>query len=135
MDAPFRVEGEPARVDLARQWAVAPEETVRLEEFDVVVPAERPAAVRNAGEQPHELRVARLAEGVTVAAVRASVGDAEAGGLLTWSGGVAAIAPGMVALVDLPRAPGRYVLLCTVTDPATGQSHAALGMVAAFDLP
>lgn len=86
--------------------------------------------VENAGSQPHELVLFRLAEGRTPA------------DLLAWAsrlvgpppgeptGGATEIAPGGVNYVAVNLEPGDYALVCFVSDAADHQSHAKHGMVA-----
>ena len=88
--------------------------------------------VTNNGPQPHEATIVELAEGV------------EAGDLIpmftstepptgpppfTSAGGVAGVANGQTVTMDVDLEPGNYAYLCFVPDPASGQPHAALGMV------
>ena len=42
------------------------------------------------------------------------------------------LSPGETAWTEVDLAPGTYVALCFVFDPATGMPHAAMGMVAVF---
>ena len=90
--------------------------------------------VTNKGEHPHEVWVARLGEGKTVADLFAALApDAPAD---AWQfnglGGITEIEPGAHAYLDLDLEPGRYALLCFVFDQEQAAAHAALGMVQEF---
>jgi hypothetical protein len=47
-------------------------------------------------------------------------------------GGMQALATGMRGWAVLDLAPGNYLAICAVPDPASGQPHLALGMIASF---
>jgi hypothetical protein len=47
-------------------------------------------------------------------------------------GGMGQLSPGLTAWTELDLAPGTYVAVCFVFDPATGMPHAVLGMVDVF---
>jgi hypothetical protein len=64
------------------------------------------------------------------AAIAAPPGSAPAGPPpYVFHGGVAAIAPGTDQVFQPDLEPGDYLLVCFITDPATGKPHFALGMV------
>jgi hypothetical protein len=103
-------------------------------EFSFELPATLPAGevalhVVNAGSQPHELILVRL-NGVSAEQYREAVA--------TPSGtpppstplkSVAALLPGASSGVSVTLPPGEYALVCFLNDPATGRTHASLGMV------
>ncbi|HET7092488.1 MAG TPA: hypothetical protein VFI22_03395 [Thermomicrobiales bacterium] len=99
--------------------------------------------VVNNGKQPHMLVLGKVPDGTTLAQVLASMSLPEnatpAPGMLQESdfqpaGGVLLQSSGTTVWPALDLAPGRYVALCFVTDPATGQPHVALGMISLFDV-
>ena len=96
--------------------------------------------VENAGAEPHDVVLLKLAPGRTIDDVgawlnpeRARRTDAAAeppslADIGTAAGGIAAIAPGMHAYFESDLTPGEYVLLCMVT-AADGRSHIEHGMI------
>jgi hypothetical protein len=131
--------------------AARPEATmlVRLMDFsfalDSAVPAGRHTVrVENAGVEPHDLVLMKLAPGTTVADLMSVMnperarrpGQAEAlppspESLPRGAGGIAAIAPGMESFFETNLTPGDYVMLCMATAP-DGRSHIEHGMVKQF---
>ena len=97
--------------------------------------------VENAGVEPHDLVVMKLAPGRTADDVRTWLNPertrraGQAGepapsleSLGTGAGGIAAIAPGMESFFDTDLSPGEYVLVCMATAP-DGRSHIEHGMI------
>jgi hypothetical protein len=97
--------------------------------------------VENAGVEPHDLVLMKLAPGVTAEDMLTAMNperarrDAPADGpppsfesLGTGAGGIAAIAPAMESYFEADFTPGEYVLLCMATAP-DGRSHIEHGMV------
>ena len=85
----------------------------------------------NRGEQGHEARVFAISQFADVDELLESEIDegeitVHAEGLSLGPGG-----EGSVAFVA-PLLPGRYLMLCFVTDEETGEEHAQLGMVEEF---
>lgn len=119
---------------------------VRLLDFsfavDTPIPSGRRALrVENAGEEPHDLVLLKLAPGRTIADVqtwlnperaRRAEGASDSAPSLeslgTGLGGIAAIAPGMQSYFEADFTPGEYVLLCMATAP-DGRSHIEHGMI------
>lgn len=113
--------------------------------LDSSVPAGRHTIrVENAGVEPHDLVMIRLAPGATVEDLvnalnpeRARRADQAAPppppmeSLGTGAGGIAAIAPGMESFFEANLTPGDYVLVCMATAP-DGRSHIEHGMVKQF---
>jgi hypothetical protein len=109
---------------------------------DSLVPAGRHTIlVENAGLEPHDLVMMKLAPGKTVAELLAAMNPERARrtdqageppppleSLGTGVGGIAAIAPGMESFFEANLSPGEYVLLCMATAP-DGRSHIEHGMV------
>ncbi len=114
---------------------------VTLKDFGFDAPATIDAgtttiAVINAGPQPHEMGVVKLAEGVTPEQVQAIFsappgGEAPAGPPpFTDAGGFQAIGPGGEGWATVEfEAGATYALVCFVPDAATGAPHVALGML------
>jgi hypothetical protein len=92
--------------------------------------------VVNAGAQPHEMLLGKLAPGVGLQEVLAFEGDPiEAGLLLELAGGLSTIEAGATAWTTLSLTPGTYGMVCFIPDPASGQPHTALGMATGFTVP
>ena len=96
--------------------------------------------VKNAGVEPHDLVMMKLAPGKTLADIVTGLNPerarraGQAGdppppleSLGTGAGGIAAIAPGMESFFDTILSPGEYVLICMATAP-DGRSHIEHGM-------
>ena len=133
---------------VAADRAAGPEATlvVRLMDFsfalDSLVPAGRHTIrVENAGVEPHDLVMLKLAPGTTVADIVTALNPERARragqsgeppppleSLGTGAGGIAAIAPGMESFFEADLSPGEYVLVCMATAP-DGRSHIEHGMV------
>ncbi|HEU5040650.1 MAG TPA: hypothetical protein VFT84_07515 [Gemmatimonadales bacterium] len=100
--------------------------------FELSAPlAAGPTTVRieNAGAQPHEVAIVRLADG------KEPMDFAEWGEKMvgtppgTLAGGTSAIMPGAHAFVNLNLRPGEYGLICFVPDMKDGKGHYRHGMV------
>lgn len=110
---------------------------VALKDFEfagptTLTPGEHVVTVTNDGPQPHEATLVKLNEGVTVEQVAQAFTSTEPpSGPPPWTsaGGIAGIAPGTTASMDLDVEAGEYAFICFVPDPASGAPHAALGMV------
>ncbi len=88
----------------------------------------------NSGQQPHEMILVKLNEGATVQEVAAAFapgGDGQPPALPM--GGVAELAAGESQSFPVDLTPGRYGLLCFLTDQASGKAHVELGMMAEFE--
>jgi hypothetical protein len=97
--------------------------------------------VENAGAEPHDLVLLKLAPARTIEDVetllnpeRARRAEAASDSALsfeslgTGAGGIAAIAPGMQSFFEADLAPGEYALVCMATAP-DGRSHIEHGMI------
>lgn len=128
-----------------RAAAPASSMTIRLLDFSfaldsVVTPGRHTVRVENAGVEPHDLVLLRLAPGRTIEDVRtwlnperARRADADEPPpafeeLGTLAGGIAAIGPGRESFFDADFTSGEYVLLCMATAP-DGRSHIEHGMI------
>jgi outer membrane protein assembly factor BamE (lipoprotein component of BamABCDE complex) len=113
--------------------------TVKEEDFAFGMPSEVAAGPHvfeavNGGGQPHEAVLVMLNEGATakdVAAAFAPGGSGQPPALPL--GGSAPHMVGASGTFPVDLQPGRYALLCFLTDPATGKAHTELGMMAEFD--
>jgi hypothetical protein len=126
--------------------APAADLVVRLVDFGFTFEPELQAGrhtvrVENAGVEPHDLVLMKLAPGVTAEDVQGAMNperarrDAPAGepppsfeSLGVGAGGIAAIAPAMASFFEADFTPGEYVLLCMATAP-DGRSHIEHGMI------
>ncbi|HYJ78332.1 MAG TPA: hypothetical protein VEW03_01920 [Longimicrobiaceae bacterium] len=111
--------------------------------FDAPLTAGRHTVrVHNAGREPHDLMLFKLAPGKSVEDLRTALNperarrdDPESQGappplesLVSGFGGIAVIAPGMEMFFQADLTPGEYVLACMTTAP-DGQSHIEHGMI------
>ena len=110
---------------------------VTLQDFAFVglttlTPGEHTVTVTNDGPQPHEATLVKLNEGTTVEQVTQAFTSTEApSGPPPWTsaGGIAGVAAGTTAAMDISVEAGEYAFICFIPDPASGRPHAALGMV------
>lgn len=124
--------------------APAADAEIRLVDFSFTATSplkagRRTVHVQNAGAEPHDLTLMKLAPGIKIEDVqgwlnpeRARRDDTKAPPPLETIGrpvgGVAAISPGMSAYFDADLTPGDYVAFCMVTAP-DGRSHIEHGMI------
>ena len=88
--------------------------------------------VRNIGTQPHELELARLHAGKTMADLAAWAQKMDSPPPADFIGGVSPIAPGDVNALSLSLPPGHYAMLCFLPDAKDHAPHIAHGMVHEF---
>jgi hypothetical protein len=89
--------------------------------------------VRNASaEDAHEAAIVRPDPGRDAGDVLAFLRRRAGPPPFRFAGGAAGLEPGGVSYLGLELDPGRYVLLCFVTDPATGRFHFDEGMIQPF---
>ena len=111
---------------------------VRMSDFTFSMPTSVPAGVStwrvvNDGPQPHEMLLMRVNEGVSYDEfLQALIEGGEAAAPGVPIGGAQGLSLGGASYLTLDLEPGTYVALCLIPDPATGQPHLALGMVAPF---
>jgi hypothetical protein len=133
MLAPFEVvAGEASSVQ-----APQADGEVTLLDFSFTLPQEIRAGeqtwkITDKGTQPHELALVKLAEGKTMADVQQWMHQPAGAPPFNFAGGMQAIDAGETAYLHLNLTPGSYVAVCYLPDPASGQEHAALGMVMPF---
>ena len=119
---------------------------IRLMDFSFTVDSQLTAGrhmirVENAGPEPHDLVMLKLAPGETLEQVRSFLNPerarrpGEAGqplpplkSLELLAGGIAVIAPGMHVFFQTDLTPGEYVLVCMTTAP-DGRAHIEHGMI------
>lgn len=142
---PFVVQAAD-RVVADRRAAPGATLVVRLMDYSFALDAPPRAGrhtirVENAGVEPHDLALMKLAPGKTVEDVvtwlnperarRANLAAEPAPSLASLgmlAGGIAAIAPGMESFFEANFSPGEYVLFCMATAP-DGRSHIEHGMI------
>ena len=103
--------------------------------------------VENAGVEPHDLVLMKLAPGKTIEEVRTWLNPERArragragnpapslASLGTLAGGIAVIGPGMESFFEADVTPGEYVLICMTTAP-DGRSHIEHGMIRQIRVP
>lgn len=88
--------------------------------------------IENVGKQSHELLVVRLAPGKSMSDVERWTGVGPAP-MEMWTG-LASIAPGGVAWLDLDISPGRYAIFCFAPDVRDAKPHAEHGFLQVIDI-
>jgi hypothetical protein len=92
----------------------------------------------NDGDQPHQAQLGKFLPGKGVADFTALLTDPNPGAVLSvfesFTGGPNVVAPGDSQTTKQDLDPGDYLVLCFVTDPATGMPHFAMGMYAGFSV-
>ncbi len=132
MIAPLEVTGTAVTADVP-----AGDASVKLQDFafvglDKLTAGKHTVTVTNAGPQPHEATIVKLADGVTAAdlpAMFTSTAAPSGPPPFTTAGGVAGVAVGSTITMDVDLPPGNYAFVCFVPDAKTGAPHAALGMI------
>lgn len=98
---------------------------------DSIAPGVTSIRLVNQGTQNHHMILGQLAEGKTVQDLITftQANPAKAPDFVTWHGAAGGIAPQDTNAVIADLAPGRYVAICYLPDPADGQMHATKGMI------
>jgi len=117
--------------------APAADGQVTLRDFSYVLPSTiktGPLLLKatNQGTQPHEMTLFKLAPGRTQQDLLAYLQKPAGPPPFADAGGIAALAPGTSGWFKVDLAPGNYVAMCFVPDPATGKPHFAIGMISSF---
>ncbi len=86
--------------------------------------------IENIAEQSHEMVIAQLAPGKTVAELAAWVENQNGPPPGKPMGGISGMAKGGVVLLPVDLPPGEYGLLCFIPDAKDGKPHIAHGMLA-----
>jgi hypothetical protein len=120
--------------DVATQPELPADLTVSMADFQYTMPAEVGAGpqtwkVVNDGPQPHELVLHKLAPGKTAEDAIAFFHTRQGQPPFTNAGGMQGLPQGGEGWVHLDLAPGIYVAICYIPDPASGARHMDLGMV------
>ena len=90
--------------------------------------------VRNDGVQPHEIELARLLPGKTMADLAAWARKMDSPPPAEFIGGVSPISPGGTNELELRLPPGHYAMLCFLPDAKDHAPHIAHGMVKEFTI-
>jgi uncharacterized cupredoxin-like copper-binding protein len=90
--------------------------------------------VRNDGAQPHEIELARLRPGKSMADLAQWAKKMDSPPPAEFLGGVSPIAPGGTNELALSLPPGDYVMLCFLPDAKDHAPHIAHGMVRGFTI-
>jgi hypothetical protein len=121
------------------QQASAPEVsgTMLLRDFSFDLPDTVPAGtvsyrVVNAGPQPHELNLLKLAPGASASEVLAWQPDQGTPPPFEAVGGMNGLSQGVDDYLTLDLQPGEYVAICNIPDPGSGVAHSRLGMIRLF---
>lgn len=112
-------------------------QTVKLSEFKIDMPSSLKAGtttfkIDNVGVEGHMALILHLAPGKTLQdAVNFVESDGPPSGPppVDWAGGVDSLSPQQAGYTTIDLQPGKYAVICPMTDPSTGKSHAMLGMV------
>jgi uncharacterized cupredoxin-like copper-binding protein len=124
---------------------------VLMADFSFDLPSSLPAGtnrlkVTNTGNELHEMAVGRVVDGASIDSVIARFQDPTQPKslidvVLTFpnpnvdaANGVSTLSPGLSATVEATFTPGRYVMVCFIREAGSGLPHAALGMIARFDV-
>lgn len=143
----FVVRASPGQASLDA-GAPAADGVIRLVNHSFAIPTplgagQRTIRVENAGTEPHDVGILKLAPGRTIEDVRRFLNPERARrsdaadppppleSIGAPVGGVAAMKPGMSAYMEATLTPGDYVLFCMVTAP-DGRSHIEHGMLQAL---
>jgi uncharacterized cupredoxin-like copper-binding protein len=110
-----------------------------MKDFTFEMPAEVKAGkstweITNAGPEPHEMALVKLAEGKTLQDVVAAMQSNPMAipDFIQDAGGMQALDSGMTGYLEADLTPGNYVALCFVPSPAHGKPHIELGMMMPF---
>ncbi len=141
---PHLAKGMVAPIDVTEPAVTAEvpagDTAVTLQDFafvglDTLSTGPHTVTVTNAGPQPHEATIVKLADGVQATDLLAMFQSTAAPSgppPFTSVGGVAGVAVGSTITMDVDLPAGNYAFLCFVPDPASGAPHAALGMIGAL---
>jgi uncharacterized cupredoxin-like copper-binding protein len=88
-------------------------------------------AISNAGQQPHELQVARLATGGSTQDILNFFSTPVPSGSPNYQsvGGFQGIDPNANGTLSLNLSPGTYAFYCSIPDPSNGLRHLQEGML------
>lgn len=131
---PFLVTGPANEAEMSPPRA---DVEVTLEDFRFIVPATMRSGpltmqVTNQGAQAHQMVLLKLAPGKNAGDVLTYLQSPSGRPPGAVAGGLAVLGVAKTAWLVVDLAVGKYVMVCTLLDPASGKSHAELGMLAAF---
>lgn len=111
--------------------------TLTMRDFAFDLPSTLPAGpttftVVNDGPQLHEMNILKLAPGATASDVLAWQPDLGTPPPFEAVGGMNGLSQGITGDMTLDLAPGTYVAICNIPDPASGVAHSQLGMIREF---
>ena len=98
---------------------------------DSIAPGFTAVRMVNAGAKEHHLILGRLDDGRTLAEVTAYLAEHPAAEppYLSWRGVAGVVAPGDSSGATVDLTPGKYVLICFVSEPTDPQPHMLKGMI------
>lgn len=97
---------------------------------DSVAPGYTTLRMVNHGSQPHHMMLGQMPAGQTMAELQAAMrADPNGEPALVWRGAASAVMPGDSTGMIGNLVPGRYVVMCFISDPADGVMHLAKGMM------
>ena len=141
MISPLQVAAAPAGAAGAPPAGMAEPKadgTVTLKDFAIQVPTDLKAGpqilkVTNAGPEPHEFTVLKMAAGKTEADFMAFMQKPDGPPPFESAGGMQGVSSGVTAWAHMDFTPGTYVALCFIPSPKEGgKAHVELGMMTAF---
>jgi uncharacterized cupredoxin-like copper-binding protein len=88
--------------------------------------------VTNAGPQPHEMNILKLAPGASASDVLAWQPDQGTPPPFEAVGGLNGLSQGGSSYMTIDLQPGTYVAICNIPDPGSGVPHSHLGMIRQF---
>jgi uncharacterized cupredoxin-like copper-binding protein len=114
--------------------APAADVTVTMSDYNFVITGELTAGrhvikVENTGPQPHEIEIARLADGRTMKDFGEWAKTMQGPPPGNAIGGVAGTIPGTTNYVTVDLTPGNYLFICFFPDTKDGKPHVEHGMV------
>ena len=134
MQAQFTVAGPAAENDEPKYDA---EIAARDFTFDLpaITSGEQTIEFKNAGPQPHEATMVKVADGKKVEDVQAFFAGTPSGPPpYVGVGGAAAVKPNGATFPTIDLKPGTYAVFCLVPDSNTGKPHIQLGMFKSFEV-
>lgn len=128
--------GSPTMADSSYAAPPSATQVVGLVDFAYVGPdhwasGAQMLQVENTGAQDHQVRLARLRDGASLA-MWMTADDPDT--VATAIAGMARVGPGQVAYLPVTLAPGRYIVYCLVADARTKRPHVELGMLREIDV-
>jgi hypothetical protein len=113
--------------------------TLNMRDFSFDIPDTLPAGtntftVVNAGPQPHELNILKLAPGASLSDLQAWQPDQGTPPPFEAVGGMNGMSQGEAHYMTVDLQPGTYVAICNIPDPGSGLPHSRLGMVRQFSV-